>query len=164
MRFNRIAVIGISASGKSTFARALSERTGLPLRYGDQLEWEENWKIRADAELQALHRTWLEQPRWIIEGWIDPERVTRLNVADLVVDLDYSRWLCTRRVLRRMFRRVRRDEMPEGCVDDFSWKVLGRVFCKKERPSIDGALALAEMKRYLRFKSPRHARDWLKRL
>jgi len=39
MTADRIAVIGISASGKSIFARALAARTGLPLRHGDQLDW-----------------------------------------------------------------------------------------------------------------------------
>ena len=37
MRMERVLVIGCPGSGKSTFARALAERTGLPLYYLDML-------------------------------------------------------------------------------------------------------------------------------
>ncbi len=160
----RIAILGISASGKSTFARALADKTGLPLLHGDQLDWMPNWGVRPDADIQSMHAGLIARPRWIIEGWMDPERVERLNVADLVIDLDFSRWVCTARVLRRMLVRRRRAEMPDGCVDRFQPHVLNWVFFKKERPSIDDALAVARTKRYVRLTSPRAAQNWLKAL
>lgn len=88
---DRIAIVGIRAAGKSTFGRALAARTGLPLLHGDQLEWLPNWRERPPAELEAMHAEWIAQPRWIIEGWIEPARAARLNAADIVVDLDFSR-------------------------------------------------------------------------
>lgn len=157
----RIAIVGISASGKSTFARALAARTGLPLLHGDELEWMPDWVQRPPDALQAMHAQWLARPRWIIEGWIDLERVSRLNAADLVIDLDYSRWLCAWRVLKRMLRRQRRAEMPPGCVDRFQPEYLSTVFFKKERPFVDGALRAAAIKDYRRFTTPRAAAAWL---
>ncbi len=164
MTFDRVAVVGISASGKSTFSRALAARTGLPLQHGDQLDWLANWGARPDRELTALHETWIAQPRWIIEGWIDPERVARLDAADLVIDLDFTGWQCAARVLTRMLRGTRRPEMPDGCVDRFSWQTLNWVLWKKERPFIDKALRAATMKNYVRLKTPREAASWLQRL
>jgi adenylate kinase family enzyme len=161
MKPDRIAVIGISGSGKSTFAKALAARTGLPAFHGDQLEWMANWMVRPPGDLHARHTRWLAEPRWIIEGWVEPDRAARLGAADLVIDLDYSRWLCAARVLRRMLRNARRSEMPEGCVDRFSWRTLMVVFRKLERPSIDGALRAAAIGEYLRFTSPREAQAWL---
>jgi len=158
---DRIAVVGISASGKSTFARELGARSGLPVLHGDELDWLPHWGVRPPAQLDAMHAEWIARPRWIIEGWIDPGRVARLNTADLVIDLDYSRWRCAGRVLLRMLRRVRRPEMPEGCVDRFQPHVLDWVFFKRERPSVDGALRAAAMKSYVRLKNPREAAAWL---
>ena len=163
MKFDRIAVVGISASGKSTFARALAKRAGLPLLYGDRLEWLPNWVVRPKEELDELHRTWIEQPRWIIEGWIDAERADRLNAANIVVDLDYSRWRCAWHLLARMLRGEKREEMPDGCVDRYSVGRLSVVFWKKERPAIDGALAVAKIRNYVRLKSPREAAAWLEK-
>ncbi|MBS0472617.1 MAG: hypothetical protein JSR60_16205 [Proteobacteria bacterium] len=157
----RIAIIGVSASGKSTFARALGAKTGLPVLHGDQLEWTPNWTEPAPEALAALHAEWLARPRWIIEGWIDPARVQRLNAADLVIDLDFSRWRCTARVLRRMLAGARRAEMPEGCVDRFQPKVLWWMLRRAERPHIDRALAAAALKSYVRLSNPRDAAAWL---
>jgi adenylate kinase family enzyme len=154
---DRIAVIGVSASGKSTFARALGAKTGLPVLHGDRLDWMEDWGVRPEADLDAMHAEWLARPRWIIEGWIDPARVRRLDAADLVIDLDFSRWRCTARVLRRMLAGARRAEMPEGCVDRFQPKVLWWMLCRAERPHIDSALAAATLKAYVRLKTQREA-------
>lgn len=157
----RIAVIGISASGKSTFARALGTKLGLPVRHGDELDWLPNWGVRPQDNLNAMHAGWLGERRWIIEGWIDKDRVARLNEADLVVDLDFSRCVCTWRIAMRQWHRVRRAEMPAGCIDRFEPKVFLWVFGKMERPSIDAALAAAKIKSYVRLASPRDAARWL---
>jgi adenylate kinase family enzyme len=164
MNFNRIAVIGISASGKSRFASALAARTGLPLLHGDQLEWLPNWTLRPERELAALHANWLARPRWIIEGWVDPDRAERLSAADLVIDLDFPSWLCASRVLSRMVRGEQRSEMPDGCVDRFSWRTFSTVLFSKERPFLDGALKSTTMKNYVRLRTPREAANWLREI
>jgi len=162
MRFDRVAVIGISGSGKSTFASVLAARTGLPLLHGDQLEWQPDWKLRPEPDLHALHACWIEQPRWIIEGWMEPARVERLNAADIVIDMDLSAALCASRVLARMLRGERRGEMPAGCVDRFSWRMLSTVLLRKERPYIDDALRTATLKNYVRLPTRREIADWLR--
>jgi adenylate kinase family enzyme len=161
MRFNRVAVIGISGSGKSTFASALAAQSGLPLLHGDQLEWQADWKLRPEPDLHALHTRWIEQPRWIIEGWMEPARAQRLNAADIVIDLDLPAALCATRVLMRMLRRERRSEMPAGCVDRFSWRMLSTVLLRKERPYIDDALRAATVKKYVRLRTRREIADLL---
>lgn len=158
---DRIAIIGVSAAGKSTFARALARRTGLPLLHGDQLEWLPDWVVRPKVELDRLHRSWIERPRWIIEGWIDVDRVDRLDTADIVIDLDYSRWRCAWRLLARMLSGVQREEMPQGCRDALSFRHLGVVLAKQERHAIESALAASTMKNYVRFKTPGEATQWL---
>ena len=164
MTYDRIAVVGISASGKSTFARELAARTGLPLLHGDELDWMADWIERPPDELATMHAEWLARPRWIIEGWIEPERVARLDAANLVIDLDYSRWRCAGRVLMRMLRAQRRAEMPDGCVDRFHWRTLRTVFFKKERPYIDDALRAATMANYVRLRNPSETSTWLNAL
>jgi adenylate kinase family enzyme len=161
MHFDRVAVIGISGSGKSTFASALAAHTGLPLLHGDQLEWLADWTLRPEPDLKALHAGWIEQPRWIIEGWMEPARVARLIAADIVIDLDLPRSVCAWRVLVRMVRGERRTEMPIGCVDRFSWRTLRTALLRKERPYIDAALKAATIKNYVRLCSRREAANWL---
>ena len=50
----RIAIIGISGSGKTTFAHTLQRATGLPLHHADQLFWRGPWQpVPADQYLEA---------------------------------------------------------------------------------------------------------------
>lgn len=161
MHFDRVAVIGISGSGKSTFASALAAHTGLPLLHGDQLEWLADWTLRPEPDLKALHARWIEQPRWIIEGWMEPAHVARLNAADIVIDLVPPRSVCAWRVLARMVRGERRTEMPIGCVDRFSWRTLRTALLRQERPSIDDALKGTALKNYVRLRTRREAAKWL---
>lgn len=164
MKADRIAVVGISGSGKSSFSRKLAARTGLPLKHGDQLDWLPNWGVCPDDQITTAHAAWVARPRWIIEGWIDPQRVVRLDRADLVIDLDFAASLCARRVLLRMLRGIRRPEMPEGCVDRFSLRTLQWVLRKQERPFIDDALRAAPPKNHVRLRSPREATEWLEQI
>ncbi len=157
----RIAVIGISGSGKTTFAKQLSAKLNLPLKHADTLEWLSGWRQRPPEELAVLHAQWLAEPRWVFEGWVDADRATRLAAADLVIDLDLSRSLCAWRAFRRMLKRDTRAEMPEGNRDHIDLRFLWVVLRGLERPHVDAALQAAMPKTYLRFTSPRMAEAWM---
>ena len=161
---NRIAIIGISGAGKSTLGRVLSQRLALPLYHADAIEWLPNWVEQERELVLQQNEALIQKEKWIIEGWIDEDKVNRLNIADLVIDLDYSRWWCLRNNLRRMIKRQRRLEVPEGCIDRFDWKFLWQVAYKRERPAVDGTMKLASMKNYVRFTSPKQARKWISEL
>lgn len=49
----RINVVGTSASGKSTFARALAEKLGLAYIELDNLFWLDDWQQSADTDFFA---------------------------------------------------------------------------------------------------------------
>jgi hypothetical protein len=61
-----------------------------------------------------------------------------------------------------MLRGERRGEMPAGCVDRFSWRMLSTVLLRKERPYIDDALRTATLKNYVRLPTRREIADWLR--
>jgi adenylate kinase family enzyme len=56
----RVLVIGISGAGKSTFAQALADKTGLPLIHLDKEFWRPGWKMPA-ARAGTCRRRALEQ-------------------------------------------------------------------------------------------------------
>ena len=63
----RVAIIGGNGSGKTTFARQLAQRNGLPLVHLDRLYWAEEWKPRAADEFDRLLAAELEKTMWIID-------------------------------------------------------------------------------------------------
>lgn len=64
---NRILIIGISATGKSTLARKLSDFYKIPITHYDELVWAKNW-IEVDEKIveQKLEEI-VKKDRWIIE-------------------------------------------------------------------------------------------------
>ncbi len=90
----KVIVIGCPGAGKSTFARALQEKTRLPLRHLDLL-WHrpDGTHISRDA-FDAQLEQWLAQEEWIIDGNYSRTLERRLRACDTVFFLDYPPQLC----------------------------------------------------------------------
>lgn len=117
----RVIVTGMPGAGKSTFSRALSVKTGLPVICLDLHRWNPGWLRKPEAEFRATQRTLLAGEEWIADG--DVALDLRLERADTLVFLDTPWWICARRAFMRGLRRPRGFQPPEGC-DDSAWRRL----------------------------------------
>lgn len=103
---SRILVYGVTGSGKSTLAVRLGELTGVPVHLADELFWRPGWvPVPGDEQRRCVERICAGQ-RWILDtaysGWHD----LAVPRAELVVGLDYPRWLSLGRLLRRTVHRA----------------------------------------------------------
>jgi|1048.fasta_scaffold10251_4 hypothetical protein len=148
----RIAIVGISGSGKTSVARRLRAVTGLPLYHMDQLFWRGAWEAVPEQEYLDAHAYLIEAHDWIIEGFIDPTMASRARAADLVVYLDISPLRCALNVVIRWLkhRRVAREELPAAALERLSLSFLQVVVSGAEAPGIEAALRLAPDARVLR--------------
>ncbi len=160
----RISIIGISGSGKSTFSRMLAEQTRLPLFHMDQLFWRGNWEEVPEQEYLKEHQKLIQQDRWIIEGYIDEKMSDRLLRSDLVIFLDYAGWFCTWRVLKRWFmhRSESRPELPREAVEKLKRKFLWTVFTRKERIPLADALKKSNPRTLYTLRSPKELKGLIK--
>lgn len=163
MSINRIAIIGISASGKSVFTRELASKIGLPLVHMDQLFWKGNWQEIPEAEYLKKHQEVIQQEKWIIEGYIEENMADRLKRADLILYLDYPGWLCALRLIWRWLkhRRAARPELPKEALESLKNKTFWKVLRRKERERIEQALILAGNPKAIRLKSPNELKKFL---
>ena len=90
----RILVIGCPGAGKSTFARALRDRTGLPLWYLDQIWHRPDRTTVSRAEFDARLTGLLRGVAWIIDGNYLRTLEFWLRAADTVFLLDYPTGVC----------------------------------------------------------------------
>ena len=85
----RIIVIGSPGAGKSTFARKLKEKTGLPLYYLDMLFHRPDrttvTREQFDQQLQAI----LQTENWIIDGNYQRTLPVRFEACTDVFFLDF---------------------------------------------------------------------------
>ena len=100
---DRIAVIGPVGAGKSTLARELAARTGLPWIHLDDLYWRTG-AVPSDHEWVDRHRAVVTEDRWIIDGDYRATAAERFEAADAVIWLDPPRWRCLWRVVKRAAR------------------------------------------------------------
>ena len=106
----KVLVIGCPGAGKSTFARRLRDRTGLPLYYLDRL-WHK--PDRTNVTREAFDRglaQWLALPAWILDGNYSRTLPQRLEACDTVFFLDFPLEVCLAGVENR--RGAQRPDMP----------------------------------------------------
>lgn len=139
----KIVIVGVSASGKSTFARKLSEKTKLPLFLMDSIMWNPGWEYRGDTETVRKLEEISAGDVWIIEGYISKEARTFIfDRADTIIYLDYPPIVATIRYLKRWFQH-RKEPRPEleGSPDKFDWKFMKLIWTKGEAISLNRFLS-----------------------
>jgi len=110
---HRVVVTGLAGSGKSTFALALADKTGLPVIHLDLHFWKPDWVAPTETEWRTKQRAVLADDAWIADGNYHETLDLRVERADAVIVLDMPWWLCTRRAFLRGFRMP--GELPDGC-------------------------------------------------
>ena len=83
----RIMIIGCPGSGKSTFARALAPKTGLPLHHLDMMYWNPDRTTKPKEEFRAALREIINLPDWIIDGNYGSTLELRMEACDTVIFL-----------------------------------------------------------------------------
>ena len=123
----RVMIIGCGGAGKSTLARKLGEKTGLPVVHLDQLWWAPgNWQHISQEEFDRQLAWELEKPCWILDGNFNRTIPARLAKCDTVIYLDYNRFVCLWGVICRVFKSYgkTRPDMGDGCPERFDWEFL----------------------------------------
>lgn len=135
----RILVIGAGGSGKTTLARRLAERTGLPLVHLDALYWRPGWEPTPPDEWRATIQTIVGREQWIIDGTYGGTLAARLEACDTAVFLDVPRLVCLWRVLKRQVRHLGRvrPELAPGCRERLSWEFLAWIWTYPSRQRND---------------------------
>lgn len=160
---NKIAVVGISASGKSVFARKLADKTDLPIFHMDKLFWKGNWEAVPEPEYLKEHDLLIQKDKWIIEGYVDKNMADRLKLADLVIYLDYSGLRCAWQLIMRWlsYRNESRPELPKEAKEKLTFKFFWLVLTRGERKDIEEAIKIAKLQNLKIFKSSNQLNKFL---
>ena len=107
----KIAVVGTSGSGKTTVARELARRFGVPHVELDALFHGPNWKETPADEFRRLVAAATDGSGWVVDGNYESKLGDLvLGRADTVVWLDVPLCVALTRVTLRTIRRIRANE------------------------------------------------------
>jgi adenylate kinase family enzyme len=138
----RVLVMGSSGSGKSTFARRLSDITGLPFVSLDALYWKPGWVASDNAEFGARVAEVARRPQWVMDGNFTGSGAGELrrHSSDTVIWFDLPRRTCMLGIARRIagsYGQVR-PEMAEGCPEKIDFEFFRYVWTYRQvqRPKL----------------------------
>ncbi|HJU72243.1 MAG TPA: DNA topology modulation protein [Gemmatimonadaceae bacterium] len=131
----RVLIIGAGGSGKTTLARRLAERTGLPLIHLDSIYWRSGWQATPPDEWQAKVAELIAGDSWIMDGNYGGTMDVRMEAADTVIFLDMSRVRSLTRIIRRGLRYYGRErpDLPAGCPERLTWEFVVWVWTYPKR-------------------------------
>ena len=131
----RVIVIGSSGAGKSTFARKLRDKTGLPLYYLDMIWHKPDRTTISREEFDERLSGILKTDSWIIDGNFSRTLEMRLQYCDTVFLLDYPLEICLEGARSRIGKQ--REDLPwleKELDEEFRQWIIG--FPKTELPEI----------------------------
>jgi adenylate kinase family enzyme len=150
----RVVILGPGGAGKSTLSRHLAEHVGLPVVELDKHFWTPDLRPLPKDQWRRRVEELTRRPEWIMDGDLGPYDVVepRLRAADTVVLLDFPRWRCIWRSLRRSPERL----------DYWRWLLTWRRRC---RPGLLSVIAReAHAAEVVVLASPAAVENWLKGL
>jgi adenylate kinase family enzyme len=167
----RVAVVGSSGSGKTTFGRALASRLRVPFIELDSIFHQAGWTPLDTEEFRRRVGSIVAGEAWVVDGNYGAVRPLVLERATTVVWLDHSRPIVMWRVIRRSIgRAVSRRELWNGNREDprtwlerehpirWSWSNFSRKRQEYGARFDSPQYGHLEVRR---FRKPREARDWL---
>jgi adenylate kinase family enzyme len=166
---DRVLVYGVTGSGKSTAAVALGQRTGLPVTLVDELTWLPGWvPVETPVQREVIGEI-VAGERWVLDTAYGAQLDLVLPRTELVVGLDYPRWLSLARLVRRTVSRViTKEPTCNGNVETWR-KVFARdsiivwhfqSFARK-RARMRAWAAYPDGPEVLLFRRPRDLEEWL---
>ena len=155
----KVIIIGCPGSGKSTFARKLHEKTGIPLYYLDMLYWNIDKTAVSRDEFDSRLSKILSYDKWIIDGNYQRTMEKRIAACDTVFFLDIPCDVCLDGISERKGKP--RPDMPwTDDEDDEEFISFIRDFEVNTKPKILELLGKHQDKKIITFKSREEINDY----
>ncbi len=160
---DKILILGCPGSGKSTFARALAAKTGLPLVHLDNVWWRADGTHIPREEFDRALDGLLRGEQWIMDGDYSRTYEVRIRACDTIIFLDYPEAVCMAGIRARVGQK--RPDIPwtESTLDP-ELVSLVQNYRRDNRPTVLALLQKYPDKQAIVFTDRAQADRWLAEL
>ena len=159
----KVIIIGCPGSGKSTFARELAKKTGIPLYHLDMLYWNADKTTVGREAFRARLAEVMAGDEWIIDGNYISTMQWRMECCDTVFFLDMPLEVCLAGIEARKGKK--RPDMPwVETEEDKEFVDFVRSFITDSRPKIVELLENINGKAVVQFKNRDDIVSYLKKM
>lgn len=156
----KVIIIGCPGSGKSTFARSLSAKTGLPVYYLDMIYHKPDRTTVTREEFDEKLLEIISKDQWIIDGNYMRTMPVRVDNADTIFWLDYPEEVCLQGIEERFGKP--RPDMPWVEIEyDEEFIKFIKEFNTESKPKILSLLNATQGKKIHIFKSRQEQDDFI---
>jgi adenylate kinase family enzyme len=164
----RIMIIGSGGAGKSTLSRQLGDILNVPVYHLDAYFWKPGWVPTPYDEWDDFQQKLVLEESWIIDGNYGRTFDIRMKQADVIILLDFSRWITTYRVIKRriIYHGKTRPDLNEACPESLDFEFIKWVwnFKKTKISGIMEKLTEYQDKKIIVLKSQKHVEKLIQKI
>lgn len=165
----KISILGYSGSGKSTFAKKLSDNFLIEVTYLDKLHFNPNWEIVDKDLFESRIQEVLRLDKWIIEGNYSKFGTNRITDSNLIFIFNFNRFRCLYNLVKRRikYHNKVRESAADGCIEKIDLAFLKFVMItarNKGRRNYYKALKNNQLNNVIIFKNHRQVNKYIKSL
>jgi adenylate kinase family enzyme len=162
----RIMIIGSGGAGKSTLATQLGQILNRDVIHLDTLYWKPGWVKTPTAEWEALQKKLVQQEEWVIDGNYQSSLDIRLAAADTIIFLDFPKWLCLWRAIKRrlQYHNQTRHDLGNDNKERVTWQFIHWIFIYPRAEVLKKLAQYGSNKRVVILRYPSEVHAFLKSL
>lgn len=166
----KIQVCGFSASGKSTFSKALAKYYNTKVLHLDTIHFGPNWQIIPDCEMAKKIDEFLKNnDSWVIDGNYKNASPNRFEECDLLFYFDFNRFTCMWNAYKRYrkYKNTTRDDMAEGCDETLDFAFVSWILYRsriRRRKQYFKNLGKIYQDKFIVFKNHKQVDKYLEKL
>jgi adenylate kinase family enzyme len=163
----KILVIGAGGSGKTDLALRLGKILGLPVYHLDKLFWKPGWVKPGKPVWKQTVAELVSRDQWVIDGNYGGTFDIRFPAADTIIFLNYNRFLCLYRVIKRWLKYYHRTrpDLTEGCIEKIDLPFLNWIWTYpgKRVPGIREMFKTVKAE-VIELRNPRDTKEFINKL
>lgn len=152
---DRILIVGLPGSGKSTFANKLGKKLNIETIHLDKFYYPVGWAhTQTKEEWRETVKTLSAKDKWVMDGNFHSTLDIRMPRADVIIFLDFNKLLCLYRIFKRVLTTKGQPfDKSHGNKEKVTWNLVMKIVKFRKQKTLQKIEMYADSKKIYILKS-----------